>query len=174
MSYTTCSAPSWEKFKHIWITNGIAFMKANHGIPSFTLNNLDPKMILKREFMVLGPTRTKRVMKLMGGMQSISCVLYLDSSYPTLCRNFINMISYVITLTWLVGSRRTPIMIFPLIRARIYKWEGSLLAFIAQSCEVKVIVGDPLTCYTDRMGRCMKESMFYVQQDVFSQKPPRV
>lgn len=44
-------------------------METSHGMPSFTLNNFDSKMMSKGAFTVLGLTRTKRVMEPIRGMR---------------------------------------------------------------------------------------------------------
>lgn len=136
----------------------IAFMETSHGMPSFTPNKSDSGMISKGAFIVLGSTRTKRVMKPIEGIKILSCIciLLFDSSYPSLCKKFMNKISSIITFTQHIGSTRTPITMFLLMRASMYKVEGSLFMFIGRSCDVKVIMGDPFASCIEGMGGCIK------------------
>lgn len=61
-------------------------METSQGMPSFTMNNSNPKMISMSGFIALGRTRNEEVIQLMGGMEIPSCVhiVLLDSSYPYL------------------------------------------------------------------------------------------
>lgn len=105
------------------------FIVTNQGIPSFTLNISYLIIMSKSNFTYLGPTRTDKVMQPRGGTEIPLCVwmVLLDSSYPSLCKKLIRIISSVIAFTKHIGSTRTPVTVFTLIHAGMYKGDGSLL-----------------------------------------------
>lgn len=132
-------------------------METSHGMPSFIFNNSNSRMISKGEFIVLVPTKTERVEPI-GGTKSPSCVriVVLDFSFSSLCREFNKRVSYIITFTQFVGSTRTPITMFPLMWARMYKGEGCFL--MGKSYGAKFLYGDSFTGWVGGIG--VNETMF--------------
>lgn len=93
--------PSWGNLRHSWITEGIASITINQGMPSLAQNMSDLRMITYVEDIALGSLRTVKMILLKGGIKKPSCILRVTqySSYVGLCQPFMNRVSCIMTST---------------------------------------------------------------------------
>lgn len=133
----------------------ISFMEASHKIPNFILSKSNYEITSNTVSIALGLTRMKRVMGPYGSRQRPLCIHMVDfiSTYSSLFNEFNHNISSVITFTWLVGSTRTLVTIFPLRQVGMYR--GESLLFKGKSYEVNVTSSKPVIGYREGVTKTM-------------------